>query len=552
MSLRYEQRTRDFNLVWQMLDQCTRHGIYVYDDATSKMCYRSYAQYVADAGKLAAVLARHGIAAGERVLLCAETTPDFPTVWLALIWLGATPVPMPPSYALSGQYTYRERIGGLLPHFKYYCCNADEVAELDAIAQQISSDVKTLALPALLAEAAREPDGPPPARVALNERDHAFIQFTSGSTKAPKGILVSYGNLLANAAALWAGVEVDPDQHRWISWLPLYHDMGLVGMFLSSLISQTTLVLLSPQCFSRRPLQFLAMAEQYQASYCSMPNFAYEWILKRLKSAKVPTFSMRQFRWMGVGAEPVSIRTMAEFTERMQQFGLGQGVVSPCYGLAEATLTVSVARPGEGFSISRHQEGASVTCGRPVPGMEVDVSTGRIRIRGESVAQSALIDGEIVPLVGPDGFYDTKDCGYLEDELIVVLGRADEMFIINGENYFPYDIEAAARGVEGVLKRRAICFQLPAGNEGQRGATVLLYERLPMGPGEEEAVQDAIKSEVLRHTGLTLDVVLGVPARTIPVTPSGKLQRLRARQLYLDGYYHQVKAEPESLESEAV
>ncbi|MBV1774970.1 AMP-binding protein [Burkholderiaceae bacterium DAT-1] len=535
MGDRYLQRVRHMDQVWDALATCTERGIHVYDDATSTMTWQSYADLVNGAGRLASVLLQHGIQKGERVLLCAETTPNFPVLWLALIWVGATPVPMPPRYALTGQYTFRERIGSLLRHFRFYCCHPDEEADIQGIAAEQTLDIRTLSLPALYAETNKQ-TAPVPPRAVLDASDHAFIQFTSGSTKTPKGILITWANLFANTAAMWERVEVDPLMHRWISWLPLYHDMGLVGMFLASVIAQNNLILISPACFARRPLQFLETAHRYDAHYCSMPNFAYEWILKRMQGSRIPDLSLTQFRWMGTGAEPVSPRTMAAFIERMQPFGLKPGVVSPCYGLAEATLAATLAPPGEGFMLSSDGNQTHVTCGEPVSGMEFNLKDGRIRMRGESVATHALIDGQIECIADPDGFYDTRDRGYFHEGRLVVQGRADEMFVINGENYFPYDIECAARGVEGVLKRRAVCFQLPA-RDGARGETVLLFERLSESTEQDAMIEEAIRAQVLCHAGLNLDIVRGVAPRAIPVTPSGKLQRLRARTLYLTGHF---------------
>jgi acyl-CoA synthetase (AMP-forming)/AMP-acid ligase II len=532
MTTQYEQRNRDLALVWRQLAACRHKGVHVYDDARGEMRFTSFAEHVDAAGHLAAILMEHGIGCGEKVLVCAETTPDFPTLWLALMRIGATPVPMPPSYALSGQYTYRERIRGILANFRFYCCHPADVEQLESIATELRASVRILSLPGLLQQAITAKAAPPIA--ALGEDAVAFVQFTSGSTKAPKGILVTYRNLFANVAALWLRMEIDPQCHRWVSWLPLYHDMGLVAGLLASFLTQTELILTSPQYFARRPLRFLALAEQYQANYCSMPNFAYEWILKRMQG-KTEAPSLSSFIWMGVGAEPVSAHAMGAFEEVMRAYGLRGGVLSPCYGLAEATLGVSLSSPFDGYRLDVRDGEPRVTCGRALEGFEIKVSDGHIKIRGDSVASSALVDGREVRLLDAEGYYDTKDLGRLDAGELVVLGRADEMFVINGENCFPYDIESAARNVKGVIKRRVMCFQLP-GTEHLAAQLVLLYETLP-AEGVAPRIEADIRAAVLKYTGLNVDVVLGVPPRTIPVTPSGKLQRLRARQLFLEGYY---------------
>lgn len=550
MITRYERRIRDLDVVWRELTACQDKGIYVHDEATGQMAYKSFAGYAQSAGSLAGVLAQQGIVAGDKVLICAETHAEFPALWLALVWIGATPVPMPPSYALMGQYTFRERVRGVLGYFRYYCCHQDGSEQLNEITTELSTALKILPIPQLLDEARRCAGAVPP-HAALSEDDLAFIQFTSGSTRAPKGIQVTYRNLFANVAAIWSRLQIDPDKHRWISWLPLYHDMGLVAGLLASFVTQRGLILMSPQYFARRPLQFLTLANEYGANYCSMPNFAYEWIMKRMQGRSAKALSLDNFLWMGVGAEPVNPNAMILFQRAMRPYGLREGVLSPCYGLAEATLGVTLSPPGEGFRLNTANGDTRVTCGHALEGFQIDLDGGRIRIRGDSVAKTALVDGREMSLADQDGFYDTKDLGFRDGDELVVLGRADEMFVINGQNYFPYDIEGVARDIKGVLKRRVMCFQIPP-TLGSELGLVLLYEMLPANDELICEVEESIRTNVLKHTGLNLDVILGVPPRSLPVTPSGKLQRLRARQLFLNGYYQRTRENATRDEMDAV
>ena len=219
-------------------------------------------------------------------------------------------------------------------------------------------------------------------------------------------------------------------------------------------------------------------------------------------------------------------------------------------GLAEATLAVTIAHPGQGYCLSSHGGESYVTCGHPIDGMEIKLGVdGRILIRGESVAQTALIDGIVTKIVDDQGYYDTKDIGYWHKDALVVLGRADEMFIVNGENYFPYDIENAVRAVKDVHKNRAVCFQCPP-SRGQPSRIVVLYESLPQTPQQEAQMHEAVSCAVLAHAGLSVQEIIPVAPRSIPVTPSGKLQRLRARQLYLKGFYRAKNCAPAPQELE--
>jgi fatty-acyl-CoA synthase len=535
MESNYSRRAHCWNDVWAGLAGCRDRGLHIYDEIRAEIVYRPYARLVEEAGVMAGVLAQRGVRAGQPVLLCAETSVRFPVVWLALVWLGATPAPMPPAWALTGQFAFRERLSAILPYFSTFLCAEAERAQIEALASELGLDVELVTLEELdsatvAASAARVPEP-----VDRGADDIAFIQFTSGSTKAPKGLRITNRNLFANSAAIWARLEVDPERDRFVSWLPLYHDMGLVGKFLSCLISQTELLLVSPPAFARRPLNFLSLVDEFRANYCCMPNFAYEWILKRLRSTGCASFRLDSLKWLGVGAEPVNPAAMRAFADAMEAYGLAPGVLSPCYGMAEATLAVTIGTPGRGYRLSSHGGETLVTCGEPLDGFDVSVDSGEghIRIRGESVARTALVEGSVVSLLDDDGYYDTKDIGYFDGDSLVVVGRADEMFIINGENCFPYDIESAARQTPGVLKNRVVCFHVPAG-------IVLLYETLPVTADQAAQTAEAIERAVLAHTGLPLHDVRGVPSRSIPVTPSGKLQRLKARRLYLDGFYDQA------------
>lgn len=538
---------RDFSAVWDALARCRDRGIHIFDDNTRVLVYRSYRDVLDEAGRLAATLAHHGVSRGHRVLLCAATQPNFPSLWLALVWLGATPVPVPPRAALVGQYTFRERLRGIIRFFPFYLCEDDERDEILGIAAETAAPTRIVVFSELYRNSVTPLQFP--ERVSPTAADLAFVQFTSGSTKAPKGILVTYGNLFANVHDIWSRLRNDPETERFITWLPLYHDMGLVGKFLGCLLTQTELVMMSPQAFAKRPLNFLSMIGEYRTSVCSMPNFALEWILRRLSASADHDYSLGSMKWIGVGAEPVNPATLERFERTLRAHGLREGVLSPCYGLAEATLGVSISPPGEGYDLYAHDGRRYPTVGRLLTGMEVRVSPqaghtafGRILIRGESVARQALVGEEVVDLLDQDGYYDTKDIGGFAGSHLVVLGRADEMFIVNGENYFPYDIESVVRTVAGVLRNRVVCFYVASGAH-RTGEIVILYESRPLSLAEEDKLNSEIERQVRGHMGLPAVTVRGVPPKTIPVTPSGKIQRLRARQLYLDGFYYTSKTE---------
>ncbi|WP_028312185.1 AMP-binding protein [Derxia gummosa] len=577
---------------WRRLRESDGRGIHVMTEGAPEPVFLPYTRLAADAPRMAALLREVGIGRGDAVLLCAETTPHFPLVWLGLMWLGATPVPLPPRNALANAGRFEERIGPILPWFGVYLHGAGDATVLRALAAELAPALRLVEIGELVARlgkgappaAADLPDAAAcivantltePANAAcyheldidigdfaaqseqpadLADDDIAFIQFTSGSTSAPKGIRVTQANLRANLDAIGARLDLGPERDCMVSWLPLYHDMGLIGKFLMSLHTAMPLVLMPPAMFVRRPLHLLALIERHRGTICSMPNFGYDLLLRRAASGKaVP--HLGSMRWFGVGAEPVRLATVAGFEGVFGAHGLREGVVSPCYGLAEATLAVSIEAPFDGYRSLRRGDRCHVTCGPLVDGFEVRLreGDGALLIRGPSVARTALVAGEVKPIVDAEGFYDTRDMAEIVDGRLVILGRTDEMFVINGENWFPYDIEAVVRDACADVQRVA-CIQLPhaAGEEGH-GVT-LFYERRGAGGGAggdagasaaaagigaatgtsaaDAARELRIRQLLLERFALPVREVVALDGKTIPVTPSGKIQRVRLRALH--------------------
>ncbi len=539
----YIDEFTDFALIWHKLEQCHTRGIHIHDDDTGKLVYTSYATLVFQAGKLARYLASQGLAAGDKALLSAKTTPQFPVVWLALIWLGVTPVPLPPREMLVGKNAFKERLTGILEHFSYYICHDNEVDDVHCAVLEQDTTMTILNFSELF----NSRTGHLPTRVPIPNDRLAFIQFTSGSTSHPKGIMITYSNLYANIFGMWSRLSIDPSQEKILSWLPLYHDMGLVGKFLGALLTQTTLILTSSQYFARRPLHFMNLMNQHQTQLCSMPNFGLEWILKRLASSKKPACSLASMKWIGVGAEPVNVKTLQSFEKAFAPFGLRPGVLSPCYGLAEATLAVSASPPLSQYKVQTLDHYALPTLGFPLCNITVKISSdggqstsGVIKIKGPSVARNALIDGQVSLLLDEEGYYSTGDIGAITNRQLQVLGRTDEMFILNGVNHFPYDIEATIRTIDGILRNRVACFQVSSHlRKASESGVIILFESKPLSNSEYTSLKIQIESRVLSCSGFRPSAIVGVPPKSIPATPSGKLKRLKAKALYKEGYYNQ-------------
>ncbi len=534
----YITEPTNFADIWFALEQCEARGIHILDDDTGKMNYISYASIVEQAGQLAVTLSKEGIVSGQKVLLSAKTTPKFPVLWMALVWLGATPVPLPPQEVLVGKNAFKKRLIGIVNHFPHYICHDSEVTDVLSITSEYKTDISIIPFSKLIYA---PKSSPLPKRISPDTNDLAFIQFTSGSTSQPKGILITYRNLYANVYGIWSRLQVNPEIERFLSWLPLYHDMGLVGKFLGCLLTQTGLILTSSQSFARRPLKFMSLMNQYQTQICSMPNFGLEWILKRLLTSRKPACSLASMKWIGVGAEPVNVKTLKAFESALQPYGLRPGVLSPCYGLAEATLAATIAPPLKGYEIEEIDGYFLPTLGSPLLNIQVVIETdksasGTVKIKGPSVAHNAIINGKVTSLLDKNGYYDTKDIGVIINGQLNVLGRADEMFILNGTNYFPYDIEASVRAIDGIIRNRVVCFHIRDQKPINSGV-IILFESRPLEKDKESDIREEIERQVLASNGIKPSVIIAVQPKSIPVTPSGKLKRLSARQLYLNGYY---------------
>ncbi len=376
--------------------------------------------------------------------------------------------------------------------------------------------------------------------------DTALIQFTSGSSGAPKAVALSHRNLISNARAIVAALALDPARDVGVSWLPLHHDMGLIGFLVTPVLIEGTNWYMSPRDFAARPQRWLDLMSRTRATISFAPTFGYDHAARRIRSEDAETWDLSNWRVAGCGGEPISPQPLNRFADLLAETGFRRTAFTPCYGLAEATLAVTVPPLGRGLLVRDRAKGADATqalvsCGLPVEGAEIRLTgpdgavlaegeEGEIEIRGPSVAASVRTDE------GPDGsdrgagWRATGDIGVVSGGELYVSGRLKEVIIHNGQNLFPQEIEQAVRGFEGVARENAIAF----GRPGPRGEEIVLA--VEAKPGVEAAdLQRRLRERVRLSLGLSLADVVVVGRGCISRTTSGKLRRVELRRRYLAG-----------------
>src|SRR5436190_857164 len=405
-----------------------------------------------------------------------------------------------------------------------------------------------------------------PGEVSLPEPkadDIAYLQYSSGSTRFPHGVVITHKALMSNLAAHAHSMHIGPGD-RGVSWLPFYHDMGLVGCMLSIVANQMSAGYLKTEDFARRPPAWLDLISRHKGTAMSYsPTFGYDICARRVSSQTdvANRFDLSRWRVAGNGADMIRPDVMQSFVDTFAPAGFKATSFLPSYGLAEATLAVTVMPPGEGILVELVEETllpgggpgerdrpqryrAVVNCGRPVREMELEIrgdeggtlserEIGRVFCRGASVMAGYFRDEEATQAcLDEEGWLDTGDMGYLSDGYLYVVGRAKDMIIINGKNHWPQDIEWAVEQLPGFKAGDIAAFSIttPGGEE----APAVLVQCRTSDDAERGRLRDAIRERVRAITGINCVIEL-VPPRSLPRTSSGKLSRAKARNLYLSG-----------------
>ncbi|MEO6386756.1 MAG: fatty acyl-AMP ligase [Croceibacterium sp.] len=515
-----------------------------------------YSQMRTDALEMAYRLIAAGIGKGDRVAMIAETGPDFAALFCGAVYAGAWPVPLPLPTTFGGKENYIEQLAVQLesadPKVLLYPAEISEMAY--AAAERQGCD-------GIDWESFTERAAPPVALAEPDPDDICYLQYSSGSTRFPTGVAVTHRALLHNLYGHATAMEIGTND-RVVSWLPWYHDMGLVGCFLSVIANQVSIDYLKTEHFARRPLAWLDLISRNAGTTLSYsPTFGYDICARRIssQSSVAERFDLSRWRLAGNGADMIRPDVMQNFVNAFADAGFRASAFTPSYGLAEATLAVTVMPPGEGIRIELVEEErlsgtprdlsrparyrAIVNCGKPLPDMDVQIrgekdklrgdhQIGKVWCRGPSVMHSYFRNPEATEECLVDDWLDTGDMGYMADGYLFIVGRAKDMIIINGKNHWPQDIEWAVEQLPGFNHGDIAAFAVETEN-GEEAPAVLVHCRVS-DPEERLRLRETIRDKVRSITGMNCVVEL-VPPRSLPRTSSGKLSRAKAKRLYLSG-----------------
>jgi acyl-CoA synthetase (AMP-forming)/AMP-acid ligase II len=519
-------------------------------------------ELLAHAQRSAASLASRGVGRGDAVILCFDTGLSLVSTFLGCSLIGAVPVltEMPIGFA-------RTRVWTDLVARMARLANARALVVDEGFRSPAQEVADACALP-LLSQSDFIHDAPVPPLAELGPDDLAFIQFSSGTTGAPKGVTVTQGALFANVRAMGERARFTDDETT-VGWLPLYHDMGLIGLMLTPLLQGFPFALMSPLAFLFRPERWLWAIHHFRGTLTTAPNFAYQLCAKRIAAASTEGLDLSSLRLAFNGAELVQRETLTAFHRRFAPNGLRTSAMYPVYGMAEAGLGVAFPEPGhelhvdcidrDALALSGRAEpsaegldttAAFVSVGRMLPGYEVrivgedgtvhgDRQQGQIVMRGPSFTGVYVNAPEDTAAAFRDGWFWSGDLGYTVGGALFVCGRAKDLIIKAGRNYHPHAFETSAARVQGV--RVGCVAALGVRNEatGTEDVVVVLETRLE-DPAEVAALKSTVETQIFRDVGLRPERIVAVAPQSLAKTSSGKVSRAAVLKRLLDGSHAEV------------
>ncbi|UCE31250.1 MAG: AMP-binding protein, partial [Burkholderiales bacterium] len=540
---------------------CERHGertqiTLIDDDGAHAIDYQALR---AGALRVAGGLLERGLAPGQSVALMLPTSLEYFFAYFGVLLAGGVPVPIYPPARMAQIEEHVRRHAGILGNARAVLMIT--VPEARPIARVLQAHVPSLEGVLVAGDLMRaDPATTPVARAA---DDVALVQYTSGSTGDPKGVVLTHANLLANLRAVGPALALRADD-VFVSWLPLYHDMGLIGAWFGTLYYGLPLVVMSPLAFLSRPVRWLRTISEHRGTLSAAPNFAYELCTAKIDDAELAGIDLSSWRVAFNGAEAVLPETLEHFAQRFSACGLRREALFPVYGLAECCVALAFPPLDRGPRIDRVQREAFVvsrqalqaaadeanplrfvSCGRPVPGHAIRVidegggalderQEGRVLFRGPSTTAGYLDNPKANAALFRDGWLDSGDRGYLADGELFLTGRVKDIVIRGGRNIYPHEVEQMVGEVAGVRKGCVAVFGSPDPVSGTERLVVLAETRIEQAPARDR-LRAAIGDRVLAALGEPPDRVVIAPPHTVLKTSSGKIRRAACRELFESG-----------------
>jgi 1-acyl-sn-glycerol-3-phosphate acyltransferase len=518
-----------------------------------------YATLARGAQEVAVGLIERGIERQQTVAIMLPTSLEFFYSFFGVLLAGAIPVPIYPPARPSQLEDHLRRQSAILDSAQ--AAMLITIAEARLLAQFLRSQVASLREVVTVGELRRSQTT---ARLPQpHPEDIAFIQYTSGSTGNPKGVVLTHANLLANIRAWGKAVEFGPDEVA-VSWLPLYHDMGLIGAWMGSLYHGTLLVLMSPLDFLARPERWLQVIHRHRGTMTAAPNFAFELCVRRVPDEVLEKLDLSSWRLAANGAEPISAETMERFAERFARCGFRREALTPVYGLAECTVGLAIPPLGRGPVVDRIRRDALlesqravpapaddasalryVACGRPLPGHEMRIVddnghevgervVGRLQFRGPSATQGYYRNPEETRRLFDGTWLNTGDIAYMAGGDLYLTSRVKDVIIRGGRNVYPYELEEAVGNLPGVRKGCVAAVGVPDQAAGTE-QLVVIAETRDAASRADESLRGRINELALQLLGSTADRVVLAPPYSVLKTSSGKIRRAATRDAYLQG-----------------
>ncbi len=495
--------------------------------------------------------------AGDRVGIAAVTSPDFAIMFFACQYAGLVPAPLPLPVTLGGRGSYERQLQRMADTGDFGALLMPASMEKIMSSALNDHDVPVISFESV-ADLPRQDDLRP-----HQADDMCYIQYSSGSSSSPKGVVGTQSTVVANCVGIISegGLGIN-DNDRCVSWLPLYHDMGLIGFMITPMMSQMTVDYLDPSDFTRRPITWLQIIQDNKGTLSYSPTFGYELCVRRWRSDR--ELDLSSWRRAGIGGDMVQPEPLKAFTELFAPSGFTESVFTPSYGLAEATLGVSFTPAGQGLlcdtidmarfertgeaipasEITAEEDKRTfIACGKVIPKHSLEVRSfegdvmgerqvGRICFNGPSVTPGYFHNAQATQAAfTEDGWLDTGDLGYWLDDQIVVTGRFKDLILWHGRNIWPQDIEWAAQAAAPSRCGRACSFSIGSGDEKD---IILLLECRTRDEKLLEEIHATVSSAIRLEIGAPITLIL-VPRSTMIVTSSGKLSRARVREKFLSG-----------------